>query len=96
MIADALRRQADRFVDLADLQQTIGREQPSVRESRVGKSKMLSSRDRWAEGKLFGEQCPFDRRFTRNHSPESNHPRSVVEFFQRFDLVAAIVDQLTV
>jgi uncharacterized LabA/DUF88 family protein len=33
MIADELRRQADQFVDLADLQPVIGREQPARREA---------------------------------------------------------------
>jgi uncharacterized LabA/DUF88 family protein len=35
MIADELRRQADQFVDLADLQPKIGREQPTLRDARM-------------------------------------------------------------
>jgi hypothetical protein len=49
MVADELRRQADQFIDLADLENLIGRD-PSTRPVREPGSRAAFSRDVPASG----------------------------------------------
>ena len=77
MVADELRRQADQFIDLADLEQLICRD-PATRPAREGRSFVMARPQRLcaARGRLIpGQRRPLRRGLTARSRPIGPHRR---------------------